>query len=54
MVCHETYKDEDENWLSPNEVETKDGKRYFIKNQPSKKVKVGPAKVDVKIKKEYY
>ena len=21
MVCHETYKDKNKNWLSPNEVE---------------------------------
>ena len=26
MVCHETYKDENNNWISPDEVETKDGK----------------------------
>ena len=28
MVCHETYKDENNNWLSPEEVESKDGKKY--------------------------
>ena len=32
MVCHETYKDEKNAWLSPDEVETKDGKTYFQKN----------------------
>jgi len=26
MVCHETYKDKNNNWLSPDEIETKDGK----------------------------
>ena len=31
MVCHETYKDKDNNWLSPNEVTTKDGKKFFKK-----------------------
>ncbi len=41
MVCHETYKDEENNWLSPDEVDTKDGKEYFQKNYPTKKVKVG-------------
>ena len=26
MVCHETYKDENNNWVSPDEIETIDGK----------------------------
>ena len=26
MVCHETYKDENNNWVSPDELITKDGK----------------------------
>jgi len=43
MVCHETYKDENNKWLSPEEVESKDGKEYFIKNHPEKKVNVGPS-----------
>ena len=43
MVCHETYKDEKNNWLSPDEVTSEDGKKFFIKNQPNKKVKVGPS-----------
>ncbi len=51
MVCHETYKDEDQNWLSPDEVDTNDGKRYFVRNQPSKKVEVGPAESMSKSKK---
>ena len=29
MVCHETYKDKDGNWLSPDEVEKRDGKAYL-------------------------
>ena len=29
MVCHETYKDENNKWLSTDEVETKDGKKIF-------------------------
>ena len=33
MVCHHTYKDESNNWRSPEEVETKDGKNYFFKIQ---------------------
>jgi leucyl-tRNA synthetase len=43
MVCHETYKDKDNNWLSPEEIFSKNGNDYFIKNDPSKKVKVGPS-----------
>ena len=28
MVCHETYKDENNNWLSPDEIEIIDGKKF--------------------------
>ena len=42
MVCHETYKDENNNWLSPDEVITLDGQKY-LKNNNSKKVLVGPS-----------
>ena len=41
MVCHETYKDKDNKWLSPEEVESKDGKNFYIKNSPNVKVSVG-------------
>ncbi len=51
MVCHETYKDENNNWLSPEEVETKDGKNYNLKNKPNKKVIVGPSESMSKSKK---
>jgi len=51
MVCHETYKSEDNKWLSPDEVETKNGKNYFIKKDPTKKVIVGPAESMSKSKK---
>ena len=43
MVCHETYKDESNKWLSPDEVSTEDGKNYFLKKDSSKKVTVGPS-----------
>tara|TARA_B100000700_G_scaffold239217_1_gene265862 strand:- start:281 stop:2818 length:2538 start_codon:yes stop_codon:yes gene_type:complete len=43
MVCHETYKDLDNNWLSPDQVDTKDGKNFFLKEDPKKKVIVGPS-----------
>ena len=41
MVCHETYRDEDGHWLNPDEIETNNGKDYFIKKNQSKKVLVG-------------
>ncbi len=51
MVCHETYKDENNNWLSPDEVETQDGKNFFMKNQPNNTVSVGPPESMSKSKK---
>ena len=51
MVCHETYKDKNNNWLSPDEIETKDGKKFFIKKQPNNAVIVGPAESMSKSKK---
>jgi leucyl-tRNA synthetase len=41
MVCHETYKDLENNWLSPNEIVTEDGKNFYKKNNPREKVIVG-------------
>ena len=29
MVCHETYKDHENNWVSPEEIETVAGKKYL-------------------------
>ena len=51
MVCHETYKDTQNNWLSPEEVETKDGKTYYKKNKPSEQVNVGNSESMSKSKK---
>ena len=51
MVCHETYKDENDNWISPEEVETNNGKDYFLKIDPTKKIKVGPSESMSKSKK---
>ena len=51
MVCHETYKDPNNNWLSPEEIDTKDGKNYFLKNNENKKVTVGPSESMSKSKK---
>ena len=50
MVCHETYKDPDNNWVSPDEIETVDGKK-FLKNDKSKIIKVGPSESMSKSKK---
>ncbi len=43
MVCHETYKDKNNNWLSPEEVISEDGKKFFIKNNMNESVIVGPS-----------
>ena len=43
MVCHETYQDKNKNWLSPDEVETKDGKKFFKKGFPNQLITVGPS-----------
>tara|TARA_B100000029_G_scaffold320165_1_gene312525 strand:+ start:4182 stop:6728 length:2547 start_codon:yes stop_codon:yes gene_type:complete len=51
MVCHETYKDENNKWLSPDEIISKDGKNYFKKSDESKKVIVGPSESMSKSKK---
>ena len=50
MVCHETYKDENNNWLSPNEIEKKVDKVVLKKDQ-KKIVKVGPSESMSKSKK---
>jgi leucyl-tRNA synthetase len=51
MVCHETYKDENNNWLSPEEVTSINGKDFFEKKDKNKKVKVGPSESMSKSKK---
>tara|TARA_B100001540_G_scaffold271667_1_gene255541 strand:- start:2289 stop:4832 length:2544 start_codon:yes stop_codon:yes gene_type:complete len=51
MVCHETYKDENNNWLNPEEVETNNGKDFYIKKNPKNKVIVGPSESMSKSKK---
>ena len=50
MVCHETYKDEKNNWLSPEEVE-KINNKFVQKSNPNKLVKVGPSESMSKSKK---
>ena len=49
MVCHETYKNENGKWLSPDEIEkTKDGLTSKIDGT---KIKVGPSEAMSKSKK---
>ncbi len=50
MVCHETYKNKKNNWLSPDEIETEDGVNYFTKKN-KEKVIVGPRESMSKSKK---
>ena len=50
MVCHETYKDENNNWLSPEEIERIDDK-VVQKNNHNKLVTVGPSESMSKSKK---
>ena len=51
MVCHETYKDDENNWLSPEEIYSENGKDFFLKNNPSKKITIGPSESMSKSKK---
>ena len=50
MVCHETYKDNNNKWLSPDEIVNVDGKKY-LKKDSSYEVKVGPSESMSKSKK---
>jgi leucyl-tRNA synthetase len=49
MVCHETYKDKNNNWVSPDELDTIDGKK--ILKSTEEPVKVGPSESMSKSKK---
>ncbi len=51
MVCHSTFKDENNNWCYPDDVVTNDGKNYHLKDFPDKKIKVGPSESMSKSKK---
>ncbi len=50
MVCHETYKDPDNNWVSPDEIENINGKKY-LKKDKSRLISVGPSESMSKSKK---
>ena len=51
MVCHETYKNQQGKWLSPDEVTSVDGKEFYKKDNPSEKITVGPTESMSKSKK---
>jgi len=51
MVCHETYKDENNKWISPEEIFSENGKDFFEKKDKSKKVKIGASESMSKSKK---
>tara|TARA_B100000963_G_scaffold123925_1_gene108112 strand:+ start:944 stop:3469 length:2526 start_codon:yes stop_codon:yes gene_type:complete len=50
MVCHETYKDGDGNWLYPNEIKKNDNNQ-FVKIKDNSKVFIGPSESMSKSKK---
>ena len=49
MVCHETYKDKNGNWLYPEQIERRDNK--FFKKDDKSDVTVGPSESMSKSKK---
>ena len=49
MVCHETYKDKNNNWVSPDDLITKDGKKFL--KDTEEPVKIGPSESMSKSKK---
>jgi leucyl-tRNA synthetase len=50
MVCHETYKDKNDNWISPDELVVINGKK-FLKKDNNEPVVVGPSESMSKSKK---
>ncbi len=50
MVCHETYKDPENNWVSPEDIQVINGIKY-LKNDKSKKITVGASESMSKSKK---
>ena len=50
MVCHETYKDKNNKWVSPDEIETINGIKYLIGDK-SNEITVGPTESMSKSKK---
>ena len=50
MVCHETYKDENGNWISPEEIIEIDNKKYLKKDKKTQ-IQIGPSESMSKSKK---
>ena len=50
MVCHETYKDKNNKWVSPEEIIVIDGKK-FLKVDETQEIQVGPSESMSKSKK---
>ena len=50
MVCHETYKDSNNNWVSPEEIIELNGKK-FLKKDPLQEITIGPSESMSKSKK---
>ena len=50
MVCHETYKDKNNNWISPDELIVINGKK-FLKKDKNEPISVGPSESMSKSKK---
>ena len=51
MVCHETYKDKNNNWVSPEDISTDDGRSFFLKGQPDNPTTIRPSESTSKPKK---
>jgi leucyl-tRNA synthetase len=51
MVCHETYKDNNDNWVSPDEVIITINGEKFLKKDKNQKIKIGPSESMSKSKK---
>tara|TARA_B110001452_G_scaffold73049_1_gene59082 strand:- start:5814 stop:8363 length:2550 start_codon:yes stop_codon:yes gene_type:complete len=51
MVCHKTFKNTKNEWLNPEEVDTKDGINYFEKDNSESRVNVGSSESMSKSKK---
>ena len=49
MVCHETYKDKNSDWVSPDELVTIDGKKFL--KDTREPIKIGPSESMSKSKK---
>jgi len=49
MVCHETYKNADGQWVSPDEIEKRDGKAFLL--HTGAEVSIGPSEKMSKSKK---